>query len=40
MSQEIDYQAEIEKCNTMEDITDPDGLYIESDKGCSETGTP
>ncbi len=26
MSQEIDYQAEIAKCNTMEDITGPDGL--------------
>ena len=26
MSQKIDYQAEIAKCNTMEDITGPDGL--------------
>lgn len=26
MSQEIDYQAEIAKCSTMEDITGPNGL--------------
>jgi len=26
MSQKIDYQAEIAKCNTMEDITGPNGL--------------
>lgn len=26
MSQKIDYQTEIAKCNTMEDITGPDGL--------------
>jgi len=26
MSQEIDYQAEIARCKTMEDITGPDGL--------------
>ena len=26
MSQIIDYQEELEKCHTMEDITGPDGL--------------